>query len=116
MKNAATDNMDARLAQLREVNCPYRVDVTDRVMDSIVAQQSSHKTVPLRRNWYRYVAVAAACIVAIVAFNITLLYTHSFDEAQLSSMVSDAYSYDPFSADNSSAFSDNYLAQTWFAE
>lgn len=116
MKNNATDNMDARLAQMRKVKCPYRVDVTNKVMETIASQQAKPKVVSIRHRWYRYAAVVAACIVAVVVINVTLLYTHSFDEDQLCVLVTDAYGYDPFSSDNVSSLSDNYLAQTWFAE
>lgn len=106
-----TDNIELRLAQMRDVHCPHKVDVTDRVMAAI-ASQPHPKSAPLR-PWYRYAAVVAACVAALFAVNLTLLYTRSFDEAQIGSLISDVYSYDVADV---SAIEESSFSQAWFEQ
>ena len=112
MMKTTTDNIELRLAQMRDVHCPHKVDVTDRVMAAIASQPASSKVRPLR-PWYRYAAVVAACVAALFAVNLTLLYTRSFDKAQIGSLISDVYSYDVADV---SAIEESSFSQAWFEQ
>lgn len=81
------------MQQLQSLRYPGTVDVTDTVMAKV-------RTMPLltpyqlRRQRFQRVATAvAACAVLAVAINITLLFTHNYNEAQISDVIASVYDY-----------------------
>ena len=111
MKKTA-DNTDLLLAQLRDMHYPKKVDVADRVMDAIEQQPNTHKVRKLHQ-WYRYTAAVAACVAALFAINLTLLYTRSYDETQINNLLTDVYS---FNTADLSAVEESSFSQTWFEQ
>ncbi|MBP5528346.1 MAG: hypothetical protein J6X79_07855 [Bacteroidales bacterium] len=88
-------NIDQTLEQLSHLQCPHQVDVTDRVM----AQVEQH---PYLRPQYergngkvfRRIGVAAvAAALALVVINVATVYTRSYDEEGLGSMIAQYNDY-----------------------
>lgn len=80
------------LQQLREINYPGHVDVTDAVM----RQVANTPLTPTLRPHYRWRNISigvAACAVLFVAINITRLFTHNYNEAQICSNLFEIYDY-----------------------
>lgn len=85
-------NIDQTLAQLSHLQCPQQVDVTDRVMAQVM-QRPWLRPVHTGRVWKRISAVAAAATVVLVLLNVTTVYTRSYDNEGLGSMIAQANDY-----------------------
>ena len=82
---------DILIQQLREINYPGPIDVTDAVM-----RQVGNKPflVPQRHlRWGRISVGVAACAMLFVSINITRLFTHEYDLAKISSALTEVYDY-----------------------
>lgn len=82
---------DILIQQLREINYPGQVDVTDRVMQQI-AQRPLLVPAPAHR-WKRISIVAAACAALFVAVNFALIYTRDYNVSQIGSCLAEVYDY-----------------------
>ena len=89
------------LDSLRLMKAPGTVNVTDAVMEQVSALQLPRR-IEFHPKWGRYIAVAAACIAALVAVNVTRLYTRSYNETGICEMFADVYGYN--TPDESTAF------------
>ena len=92
------------LQQLRDMRYPHTIDVVEQVMEQVRNKPLLAARQP-RRPLLRHVAAAvAACILLAVGINITLIFTHDYNEAQIGNMIADVYA---FHADYGSA-ADSY--------
>ena len=88
-------NIDQTLEQLSHLQCPQQVDVTDRVMAQVVQhpylrpQYERHSSKVFRRIGVATVAAA----LALVILNVTTVYTRSYDEEGLGSMIAQYNDY-----------------------
>jgi len=95
--------IDEQLEQLAHLECPRQVDVTDRVMSQVMQhpylqtqqnrQVSSHAPV-----WRRIGIVAAAAVATILIVNVASLYTRSYDEEGMGSMIAQVNDYSSWNA------------------
>lgn len=81
------------MQQLRELRYTRPIDVTDAVMARV-------RTMPLltpytlrRQRMQRWITAVAACAVFAVALNITILFTRTYNEAQISDVITSIYDY-----------------------
>ena len=81
------------MQQLQSLRYPGTIDVTDAVMAKV-------RTMPLltpyqlrRQRFQRVVTAVAACAVFAVALNVTILFTRSYNEAQISDVIASVYNY-----------------------
>lgn len=81
------------MQQLQSLSYPGTIDVTDTVMAKV-------RTMPLltpyqlrRQRFQRLVTAVAACAVFAVALNVTILFTRSYNEAQISDVIASVYNY-----------------------
>ena len=92
-------DIDKTLDELKQATCPYRVDVVDSVM-AAVGTVPTLKVVSRRSPVTRWSITAAAALVLAVLLNVTLLYTHDYNEAEIGNMMAGVYSYG-YAIDNS---------------
>lgn len=86
-----TKQEDILIQQLRDINYPGAIDVADAVMRQIGGKPL---LVPQRHfRWGRISAGVAACAVLFVGINITRLFTHEYDLAQISTALTEVYDY-----------------------
>ena len=78
---------------LRSMNCPYDIDVTAAVMERVRTQPLLAPAGQRRRRIARIATAVAACAVFAVALNVTRLFTHDFNEAQIGSVIASVYNY-----------------------
>lgn len=77
------------VAEALSVDSAPEVDVTARVMEAIGAQPAGGE---LRMRVVRRVTLAAAaCLMALLAVNLTLFFSHDYDEEALGRMVAKVY-------------------------
>lgn len=85
-------NIDQTLEQLSHLQYPRQVDVTDRVMAQ-VAQQPYLRPVH-RGHLFRRIGIAAvAAVLVLMVVNVTTIYTRSYDDEGLGSMIAQANDY-----------------------
>ncbi len=83
---------DLLIQQLREINYPGQVDVTDAVMQQVRQRPilaPSRKTV----RWKQISWGIAACVVLFVAINITTLFTKEYNVSQIGNSIVELYDY-----------------------
>lgn len=85
-------NIDQTLEQLSHLQCPRQVDVTDRVMEQVM-QRPYLQPVHHRHILRNIGIVAAAASLALVILNVTTIYTHSYDDEGLGSMIAQVNDY-----------------------
>lgn len=78
--------------EIRSINAPKQIDVTDAVMGalqnkSIIAPRRQYST------WKKGLISVAACFLIALAVNITTLYTRSYDESVINDMFAELYDY-----------------------
>lgn len=100
-------NIDQTLEQLAHLQYPRQVDVTDRVMERISGQCSvtsdqkaaQPRVIPLttghsRGQLFRRIGiVAVAASLALVVINVATVYTRSYDEEGMGSMIAQLNDY-----------------------
>lgn len=81
------------MQQLHDLRYTRPIDVTDAVMERV-------RTMPLltpyslrRQQMQRWATAVAACAVFAVALNITILFTRTYNEAQISDVMASVYDY-----------------------
>lgn len=81
------------MQQLRDLRYTRPIDVTDAVMARV-------RTMPLltpytlrRQRMQRWITAVAACAVFAVVLNITILFTRTYNEAQISDVITSVYDY-----------------------
>lgn len=95
-------NIDQTLEQLSHLRCPRQVDVTDRVMahamqHPYLIHHSSNQT--FRHSdiqkvvWHRVGIAAVAAVFVLMIVNVTTVYTRSYDDEGLGSMIAQANDY-----------------------
>lgn len=84
--------IEETLKQIAGQQCPYQVDVVDRVMAE-VCQKPYLRPVHRRVNWQRISAVAAAAVVALVVVNVAFFRTMGYDNEGLGSMMAQVNDY-----------------------
>ena len=85
-------NIDQTLEQLSQLRCPRQIDVTEGVM-SHAMQHPYLRPVHRTPVWRRIGTIAAAAVVALVVINVTTVYTRSYDDEGLGSMIAQANDY-----------------------
>lgn len=86
-----TKQEDILIQQLREINYPSPIDVTDAVM-----RQVGNKPILVSKrhfSWGRISVGVAACAILFVGINITRLFTHEYDLTQISTALTEVYDY-----------------------
>lgn len=94
---------DDILQQLRDMRYPATIDVVGPVMEQV---RNKPLLVPRRQtsfNLRRVATSVAACALLAVGINVALLYTHDYDEAQISNMIAEVYNYHADYADMAEA-------------
>lgn len=85
---------DDELTQmLRSINYPADIDVTAAVMEQVRKRPLLAPAVQRRQRFQRIATAVAACAVIAVALNITLLFTHDYNEDQIGSFIASVYDY-----------------------
>ena len=81
------------LKQLRDMRYPATIDVVAPVMEQVRNKPllTPQRTAPRRIR--RISAAVAASLVLAVGVNVTLLFTHDYDEVQIGNMIADVYNY-----------------------
>lgn len=90
------------MQQLRDMRYPTSIDVVAPVMEQVRNKPllvPTHRTV----NFRRITSAVAACLLLAVGTNITLLYTHNYDESKISNMIAEVYNYNASYADMNEA-------------
>ena len=85
-------NIDQTLEQMAALQCPRKIDVTERVMAHAMQHpylRPVHRRQPLRN--LGIVAVAASLLLVIV--NVTSIYTRPYDEESMGSMIAQVNDY-----------------------
>lgn len=102
--------LDEQLQLLRDDNYAAEVDVTDAVMKRI-SNRPLLVLNPQRHRSFRIVSAVAACVALLVAAHFVALYTRNFDEAQISNMMAEVYTYgDEYASDYNSVSSEMDVA------
>ena len=78
---------------LRSINYPADIDVTAAVMEQVRKRPLLAPAVQRRQRFQRIATAVAACAVLAVAFNVTMLYTRNYNEAQIGSLIASVYDY-----------------------
>ena len=92
-------NIDQTLEQLAHLQYPRQVDVTDRVMEQVMQrpylqpQYSSSRGHSRGKLFRRIGIVAVAASLALVVINVTTVYTRSYDEDGMGSMIAQVNDY-----------------------
>ena len=84
--------IEETLQQLSKQQYPHQVDVVDRVMAE-VGQKSYLQPVRRTVSWQRISAIAAAAVVALLAINIAVFNSTSYDDEGLGSMIAQVNDY-----------------------
>lgn len=95
-------NIEERLQELSQLSCPRQVDVVDSVMAE-VRQHPYLRPASRPLVWRRIAVTAAAAVAALVVINVSILYSRSYDEEQISSMMAFAQDYDSYGTVESDA-------------
>lgn len=85
-------DIDKTLDEFKQTTCPYQVDVVDSVM-ATVGTVPALKVVSRRSPVMRWSIAAAAAVTLAVMFNVTLLFTRDYNEAEIGNMMAGVYSY-----------------------
>ena len=85
-------DIDETLNDLKQTTLDHQIDVVDRVMAAVEARPTL-KVVRRRSAVLRWSMTAAAAAVLMILFNVTLLYTRDYNEAQIGDMIAGVYSY-----------------------
>lgn len=89
-------NIDQTLEQLSHLQYPRQVDVTERVMAQVMQRpylQPRYVSQRRRQIWQRVSAIVAAAMVTLVVFNVAMVYTRSYDDEGMGSMIAHANDY-----------------------
>ena len=92
-------NLDEQLEELAQLRSPQRVDVTDRVMAQVMQhpylqpQHTSRQEHGYGQLFRRIGIIAVAASLALVVLNVTSVYTHSYDEEDMGSMIAQFNDY-----------------------
>lgn len=84
---------DEALQTIRAMHYPDDIDVTDSVMAQVRKTPLLIPQRQRRQRFQRIATVVAACAVLAVAFNVTMLYTRNYNEAQIGSLIASVYDY-----------------------
>ena len=85
---------DEELTQLiRSINYPDDIDVTAAVMEQVRKTPILAPVKQRRQRFQRFATAVAACAVLAVAFNVTMLYTRNYNEAQIGDVIASVYNY-----------------------
>ena len=84
---------DEVLQMIRNMNYPADIDVTDAVMAQVRKTPLLMPEKQRRQRFQRVATAVAACAVLAVAFNITMLYTRNYNEAQIGNFIASVYDY-----------------------
>ena len=89
-------NIDQTLEQLAHLQCPTQVDVTDRVMAQVASKpyMINRREHSARATWFKRIGISAAAAVALLlVVNVTSLYTRSYDEEDMGTMMAQVNDY-----------------------
>lgn len=89
--------IEQQLENLSRQTCPKQVDVVDSVMDVVSKKpylQPVHRN--NRRIWRIVATTVAAAVVALIV-NVTVLYTHNYDDEGLGMMMAQVNDYSSYS-------------------
>lgn len=81
------------MQQLRNLSYTEPIDVTDAVMARISSMPLLSPHTLRRQRLQRWSTAVAACAIIAVAINITLLFTHNYNETQISNVIASVYDY-----------------------
>ena len=81
------------LQQLRDMRYPATIDVVAPVMEQVRNKPLLTSQRPAPHRFRRITTAVAACLALAVGVNIALLFTHDYDEGQLSNMIAEVYNY-----------------------
>ena len=93
--------IEQQLENLSRQTCPKQVDVVDSVMEVVSKKPYLQPVHRNRHQAWRIVATTAAAVVVALIVNVTMLYTHSYDDEGLGLMmaqVNDCSSYPAWNA------------------
>ncbi len=101
------------MQQLHDLCYTEPIDVTDAVMARISKMPLLTPYNQRRQRLQRWATAVAACAVVAVALNITLLFTRSYNEAQISDVIASVYSYNN-DYENSSELSESVALEYFY--
>ena len=93
--------IEQQLENLSRQTCPKQVDVVDSVMDVVSKKPYLQPVHRNNRQIWRIVATTAAAAVVALIVNVTVLYTHNYDDEGLGMMMAqenDCSSYPAWNA------------------
>ena len=88
--------IDEQLEQLARMQCPQQVDVTDRVMAQVMQRpylRPQYSSLRRGKIWRTIGVAAVAASLALVVVNVTSVYTRSYDEEGMGSMIAQFNDY-----------------------
>jgi len=86
-------NENELMQQLRDMRYPATVNVVEGVMEQV---RNKPLLVPREQSYMRLRRVAtavAASLILAFGINVTLLFTHDYNEAQIGNMIVDIYNF-----------------------
>ena len=81
------------LQQLRQMRYPDTVDVLQPVMQQVRNKPLLTPQPATTHRLRRITTAVAASLILAVGVNMLLLFTHDYDETQISNMIADVYNY-----------------------
>lgn len=84
---------DELMQQLRSLRYTAPIDITDAVMARVSKMPLLTPYMQRRQRMQRWVSAVAACAVFAVALNITILFTRTYNESQISDVIASVYNY-----------------------
>ena len=84
---------------IKAIKYPYKVDVVDAVMSQLKDPVITHPKVHQFTPWKAIASIAACATICLIA-NLTILYTRSYNDTQLSTMMAEVYDYNHIYEDN----------------
>lgn len=84
---------DDLMQMIRSLQYPDNIDVTDAVMAQVRKTPLLLLEKQRRQRFHRFASAVAACAVLAVAFNVTMLYTRNYNEAQIGNVIASVYNY-----------------------
>ncbi len=89
--------IEQQLENLSRQTCPKQVDVVDSVMDVVSKKPYLQPVHRNNRQIWRIVATTVAAAVVALIVNVTVLYTHNYDDEGLGMMMAQVNDYSSYS-------------------
>lgn len=96
MLNENSPELQSVIDELKAMDYPSRVDVTDRVMEAVSGQPESIFGTHSKVRW---IAAAAACAAFALLVNVGHLLANPYNSNQVNTMLSEVYNPDSYNGD-----------------